>query len=43
LKGPPGSGKKALALALIGEIFGDACWNVCPWLSDAITLMIFLS
>ncbi|XP_011011739.1 PREDICTED: uncharacterized protein LOC105116208 [Populus euphratica] len=27
LKGPPGSGKKALALALIGEIFGDACWN----------------
>nr|TKS00204.1 hypothetical protein D5086_0000184170 [Populus alba] len=27
LKGQPGSGKKALALALIREIFGDACWN----------------
>ncbi|KAF9678292.1 hypothetical protein SADUNF_Sadunf07G0019800 [Salix dunnii] len=27
LKGPSGSGKKALAMALIGEIFGDACWN----------------
>ncbi|CAK7339596.1 unnamed protein product [Dovyalis caffra] len=27
LKGPSGSGKKALAMALIGEIFGDSCWN----------------
>ncbi|XP_011025975.1 PREDICTED: uncharacterized protein LOC105126716 [Populus euphratica] len=27
LKGPSGSGKKALAMALIGDIFGDACWH----------------
>ncbi|KAG9146051.1 hypothetical protein Leryth_016609 [Lithospermum erythrorhizon] len=28
LKGPPGSGKKAVTMALLHEIFGDLAWNV---------------
>ncbi|KAK6150639.1 hypothetical protein DH2020_015571 [Rehmannia glutinosa] len=28
LKGPPGSGKKALTMALLREIYGDPVWNI---------------
>ncbi|KAG8373218.1 hypothetical protein BUALT_Bualt11G0000700 [Buddleja alternifolia] len=28
LKGPPGSGKKALTLALLRELYGDPVWNI---------------
>ncbi|THF95461.1 hypothetical protein TEA_007723 [Camellia sinensis var. sinensis] len=28
LKGPPGSGKKALTMALLHEIYGDPAWNI---------------
>ncbi|KAL4645161.1 hypothetical protein ACB092_02G216300 [Castanea dentata] len=27
-KGPSGSGKRALTMALLHEIYGDACWNL---------------
>jgi replication factor C subunit 3/5 len=29
LKGPSGSEKRELAMALLREIYGDACSNVC--------------
>lgn len=39
-EGPSGSGKRALTMALLREIYGDQSWNVGSWQYILVTLEI---